>query len=113
MNSQQAALALMHILNIRFVTQGLEICHGGSRSSSLELYNDLPWVQGDLSLKVHSASISMGLSSQLELVEVYQLLKAVVLSVQAAVSSQKETLLASQGPEVQCLVAAWNEGHRS
>ena len=55
----------------------------------------------------------MGLSSQLELVEVYQLLKAVVLSVQAAVSSQKETLLASQGPEVQCLVAAWNEGHRS
>ena len=39
MNSQQAALALMHILNIRFVTQGLGICHGGRRSSSLELYN--------------------------------------------------------------------------
>ena len=40
----------------------------------------------------------MGLSSQLELVEVYQLLKAVVLSVQAVVSSQEETVLASQGP---------------
>ena len=39
MNSQQAALALMHILNIRFVTQGLGIWHGGRRSSSLELYN--------------------------------------------------------------------------
>ena len=64
----------------------------------MELYNDLPWVQGDLSLKVHSASISMGLSSQLELVEVYQLLKAVVLSVQEVVSSQEETVLASQGP---------------
>ena len=113
MNLQQAALALMHILNIRFVTQGLEICHGGSRSSSLELYNDLPWVQGDLSLKVHSASISMGLSSQLELVEVYQLLKAVVLSVQAVVSSQEETVFASQEPGGQWLVAAWREGHRS
>ena len=63
MNSQQAALALMHILNIRFVTQGLEICHGGSRSSSLEQYNNLRWVQADLSLKVHSANISMGLHS--------------------------------------------------
>ena len=64
----------------------------------MELYNDLPWVQGDLSLKVHSASILMGLSSQLELVEVYPLLKAVVLSVQEVVSSQEETVLASQGP---------------
>ena len=70
-------------------------------------------IQRDLSLKVHSASISADLSSQLELVEVYPLLKAGVLSVQAVVSSQEETLLASQGPEVQCLVAAWNEGHRS
>ena len=79
----------------------------------MELYNDLPWVQGDLSLKVHSASILMGLSSQLELVEVYQLLKAVVLSVQAVVSSQEETVFASQEPEGQWLVAAWREGHRS
>ena len=55
----------------------------------------------------------MGLSSQLELVEVYQLLKAVVLSVQAVVSSQDETVFASQEPGGQWLVAAWMEGHRS
>ena len=45
----------------------------------------------------------MGLSSQLELVEVYQLLKAVVLSVQAVVSSQEETVFASQEPGGQWL----------
>ena len=73
----------------------------------MELYNDLPWVQGDLSLKVHSASISMGLSSQLELVEVYQLLKAVVLSVQAVVSSPEEAVLASHGPEVLVKEKQW------
>ena len=55
----------------------------------------------------------MGLSSQLELVEVYQLLKAVVLSVQEVVSSQEETVSASQGPGGQWLVAACREGHRS
>ena len=58
-------------------------------------------------MKVHSASISMGLSSQLELVEVYQLLKVVVLSVQAVVSSPEEAVLASHGPEVLVKEKQW------
>ena len=49
----------------------------------------------------------MGLSSQLELVEVYQLLKAVVLSVQAVVSSPEEAVLASHGPEVLVKEKQW------
>ena len=60
----------------------------------MELDNDLQWVQGDLSLKDHNVSISAGSSSQLELVEVYPWVMAVVLSVQAMVPSLEEAVLA-------------------
>ena len=73
----------------------------------MELDNDLQWVQGDLSLKDHNVSISAGSSSQLELVEVYPWVMAVVLSVQAVVSSQEEAVLASHGPEVLVKVKQW------
>ena len=73
----------------------------------MELYNDLPWVQGDLSLKDHNVSISAGSSSQLELVEVYPWVMAVVLSVQAVVSSPEEAVLASHGPEVLVKEKQW------
>ena len=76
-------------MHTRQVTQG---------SHTLELDNDLQWVQGDLSLKDHNVSISAGSSSQLELVEVYPWVMAVVLSVQAMESSPEEAVLASQGP---------------
>ena len=72
----------------------------------MELDNDLQWVQGDLSLKDHNVSISAGSSSQLELVEVYPWVMAVV-SVQAMESSPEEAVLASQGPEVQVKVKQW------
>ena len=73
----------------------------------MELDNDLQWVQGDLSLKDHNVSISAGSSSQLELVEVYPWVMAVVLSLQAMESSPEEAVLASQGPEVQVKVKQW------
>ena len=73
----------------------------------MELDNDLQWVQGDLSLKDHNVSISAGSSSQLELVEVYPWVMAVVLSVQAMESSPEEAVLASQGLEVQVKVKQW------
>ena len=49
----------------------------------------------------------MGLSSQLELVEVYPWVMAVVLSVQAVVSSPEEAVLASHGPEVLVKEKQW------
>ena len=73
----------------------------------MELNNDLQWVQGDLSLKDHNVSISAGSSSQLELVEVYPWVMAVVLSVQAVVSSPEEAVLASHGPEVLVKEKQW------
>ena len=73
----------------------------------MELDNDLQWVQGDLSLKDHNVSISAGSSSQLELVEVYPWVMAVVLSVQAVVSSPEEAVLASHGPEVLVKEKQW------
>ena len=73
----------------------------------MELDNDLQWVQGDLSLKDHNVSISAGSSSQLELVEVYPWVMAVVLSVQAMESSPEEAVSASHGPEVQVKVKQW------
>ena len=73
----------------------------------MELDNDLQWVQGDLSLKDHNVSISVGSSSQLELVEVYPWVMAVVLSVQAVVSSPEEAVLASHGPEVLVKEKQW------
>ena len=55
-------------------------------------------------MKDHNVSISAGSSSQLELVEVYPWVMAVVLSVQAMVPCLEEAVLASQGPEVQVKV---------
>ena len=58
-------------------------------------------------MKDHNVSISAGSSSQLELVEVYPWVMAVVSSVQAMESSAEEAVLASQGPEVQVKVKQW------
>ena len=58
-------------------------------------------------MKDHNVSISAGSSSQLELVEVYPWVMAVVLSVQAMVTSPEEAVLARQGPEVQVKVEQW------
>ena len=58
-------------------------------------------------MKDHNVSISAGSSSQLELVEVYPWVMAVVLSVQAMVPSLVEAVLALQGPEVQVKVEQW------
>ena len=58
-------------------------------------------------MKDHNVSISAGSSSQLELVEVYPWVMAVVLSVQAMVPNLVEAVLARQGPEVQVKVKQW------
>ena len=58
-------------------------------------------------MKDHNVNISAGSSSQLELVEVYPWVMAVVLSVQAVVSSPEEAVLASHGPEVLVKEKQW------
>ena len=58
-------------------------------------------------MKDHNVSISAGSSSQLELVEVYPWVMAVVLSVQAMESSAEGAVLASHGPEAQVKVKQW------
>ena len=54
-----------------------------------------------------SRSVSYNRSSQLGLVELHPWLMAVVLSVQAMVTSLEEAVLARQGPEVQVKVKQW------
>ena len=56
-------------------------------------------------MKDHNVSISAGSSSQLELVEVYPWVMAVVLS--AMVTSPEEAVLASHGPEVLVKEKQW------
>ena len=58
-------------------------------------------------MKDHNVSISAGSSSQLELVEVYPWVMAVVLAVQAVGSAPEEAVLASHGPEVLVKEKQW------